>query len=123
MDQYTLSVNIIDTENATYTIETTNPDGTPGSKEYTISDYTLGTVSYDWYVQLVDQTGFVKVKDAPVEVVDKNANVDTNSLDINILASGDVNGGKTVYAYKCVVTNTLIAGKEAASSEFFFYFT
>lgn len=123
MDQYTLSVNIIDTENATYTIETTNPDGTPGSKEYTISDYTLGTVSYDWYVQLVDQTGFVRVKDAPVEVVDKNANVDTNSLDINILASGDVNGGKTVYAYKCVVTNTLIAGKEAASSEFFFYFT
>ena len=60
------------------------------------------------------------MKEALVEVVDKNANTNSTSLDINILAS-DAGEGKPVYTYKCIITNEL-AG-ETSTNEFFFYFT
>lgn len=119
MDKYTLTV-VPYQDGESYTIDIINKDGSTTTKEFTVSDYSIGEVSYEWLVSIQDGAKFVPVKEAPIEVVDKNANINSTSLDINILAS-DAGEGKPVYTYKCIVTNEL-AG-ETPTNEFFFYFT
>jgi hypothetical protein len=89
-DLVTLNIDVYDLEDegAEYTVKETNPaDGTEVSKTIKVSKYNISNnLTYTWEVSISDITNdYVPVKEAPLDLIDKEADISGSSISVNVL--------------------------------------